>query len=155
MKKVLALIAVLSLALVGAAAETTASAQTGEPTVAEQKAGMRATVTPTRPARYAAVTSKLTGGKSRTTYYCTLTLYKAGISGGASLAYSPSITTVKTSRSGKATCRQTFVPFSGTWDGQRHYCPPTRADKRAGWKCGVGWANSNDLDQTTAALFTF
>lgn len=151
MKKALATVAALGLALLGAATATSASAQTDT----SARTGLHATVTPSTPSRYQAVTSTLTGGHARTSYYCTLTIWHAGIAGGASLASTSSIVTVKTNRAGKATCHQTFIPFSGTWQGHRHYCPPTRADKRAGWKCGVGYANTNNLHENAAALFRF
>lgn len=154
MKKVLVLVAMLGIAMTGAIAGTTASAKTAE-TSASERAGLRATISPARPTRYQAVSSTLTGARPRTSYYCAMTVYKPGVPASASLAYTAGFVQTKTNASGRATCRQTFVPFKGTYKGQRHSCPPTRADKRAGWRCGIGWSNSNRLSEHTVAYFGF
>ena len=155
MKKFLALLATLAVALLGVAGQAPVSAKPADgPTVA-QRAGLHATVSPSKPAVGQTVTSKLTGGAPNTTYYCTLTIYKKGIKGSASTAYSPSIVQIKTNKSGVATCRQTFQKFTASYDGTSHSCPPTKKDKKAGWGCAVGWANSKNLNQTAVGVFQF
>jgi hypothetical protein len=148
-KTALAIGAAASICLVGAGAPA-ALATTHHPA-----AKFSATVTPTKPKSGQAIVGKATGAAKKAQYYCLLTLDHKGITFGASLADTASLVTVNSNSAGKITCKSLFLPFKGTYKGKKHSCPPTKADKKAGWTCGLSFANANNHKQFTIADFKF
>jgi hypothetical protein len=113
------------------------------------------TVSPLKPKPGAPVTAKVTNATPRAKYYCILTLHKAGVSANAKSAFVPSLVHVTASSRGTMTCHEVFLPFSGTFQGKRHYCPPRAADKRAGWGCAVTIINVKNYNQHVYGDFKF
>lgn len=71
-------------------------------------------------------------------YACLFTTYHAGGSLSIPDAFVTTATQGHTGKHGKAHCTLTFQP--GT-TAHGHSCPPTKKDKKAGWKCGFVMAD--------------
>jgi hypothetical protein len=149
-KTALALGAAASIGLIGATAPV-ALAQPGH----QAAKGFHATVNVTKPKIGQNLKVKATGAKPNATYFCVLVVDHKGISGAASLADTPTLETRKSNAAGKITCNQVFNKFTGSYKNKKHSCPPTKADKRSGWGCGVGLANESNTKNFAVALFKF
>lgn len=137
----------------GAAASISVAAL-GAP-LASANAGLSGTAKPAKPAIGQTVKVHVTGAIKKHSYYCLLALGHAGVMGGASLADTGTLQTVKSTKSGVINCTQVFLNFTGTYKGKTHHCPPTKADKRHGWYCGVGIANVTNHKQFVIVPFKF
>ena len=126
--------------------------------VAQASSGLHVTATPLKPANGHPVTAHITGGPPHSKdYLCIFSMYKKGVKATAGLADTPSFTKVTLNKYGAATCHMIFLKFkvSQKFHGKPLVCPPTRAEKAAGWKCGVAAANFVTRKQFTFALFKF
>ncbi|HWC33946.1 MAG TPA: hypothetical protein VG650_03870 [Mycobacteriales bacterium] len=123
--------------------------------IASASAGLHGTVKPAKPAVGQTVKVHVTGAAKNHSYYCLLAIGHAGVMGGASLADTGTLQTVKSNRSGVVSCTQIFLTFPGSYQGKSHQCPPTKADKKHGWYCGVGIANVTNHKQFVIAKFNF
>jgi hypothetical protein len=110
-----------------------------------QASGLHVTLSTTKPkASGQFVTAHVTGGKPRNAdYLCIFSMDKAGVKQTAALAYTPSFDKFTFNKHGAATCKMFFSKFSvpQKFKGKKLTCPPTKAEKKAGWKCGVAVAN--------------
>jgi hypothetical protein len=122
-----------------------------------QASGLHITITPLRPHQGQPMTAHVTGGPPNSKdYLCIESMYKAGVKPSAAEAYTPSYQKIpKLSPSGAGTCHMVFLKFHVKIGGKTLYCPPTAANKRAGWKCGVATANFVTRKQFVFALFRF
>jgi len=149
-KSILAAGAAASICLVGATAPV-ALAQSH----ATSKTAFKATVSPRKPKAGQTVIAKATGAKPKASYYCLLSLYKKGAKLGAALADTNTLVTLKSNSKGRITCKTVFVKFHGTGQYKKISCPPTRAQAKSGWKCGVALANANNHNNFVLAAFKF
>jgi hypothetical protein len=122
---------------------------------AHHAAKFKATVTPAKPKSGQPIVVKASGLQKKASYYCLLALAHKGVTGNASTANTQSLVTVKTNAAGKVTCKNIFLPFKGTWKGKKHSCPPTKADKKSGWGCGVAFASVKGHNFVGTAKFKF
>ncbi|HTR70115.1 MAG TPA: hypothetical protein VMH41_07785, partial [Mycobacteriales bacterium] len=133
-KSVVAVGTALTMALAGAAAP--AALAQGHTPHAKASAGLKVSVSPSKPKSGDTVHATLSGGKKGVNYVCVFTTFKKGTSLGASDAYTNSAQTNIKAKHGKAHCSFVFLPFKVP---AGHSCPPSKADKKKGWKCGVAF----------------
>jgi hypothetical protein len=140
-----------------AVAASAAALSLGAVSAPLQASGLHVTVSPTKPRAGQTVTVKLTGGAHKAKYYCIMGVERKGVTPGVNTADVASLQTLTTNKFGKATCHQVFFKFSvkTKYKGKAVTCPPSRAQKRAGWKCGVAFANVKNHKQFSFGLFKF
>jgi hypothetical protein len=155
-KTALAIGAAAAICLAGVGAPA-AVAVTHSPHVASapSKAKFKATVKPAKPRAGQTIIAHATGAQKNAKYYCLLALYHKGITGNANSAVTGSLITVKAGAAGKITCKNIFLPFKRSWKGKKHSCPPTKADKKAGWGCGLAFASVKGHNFAGTAVFKF
>jgi hypothetical protein len=116
------------------------------------KGTFKSTVSPTTVHNGQTITLKAHGAKPKTDYTCVLT-----VTHGSNYALGPHsiLGTKKSSKHGKFTCSTIFHPFSGSPvnGGPKRHCPTTKADRRAGWKCGFA-ASTLNKKSNTISYFT-
>jgi hypothetical protein len=122
-----------------------------------QASGLHVTVSPTKPKPGQTVTAKLTGGAHKAKYYCIMGVEKAGTTPGVNSADVSSLQTLTTNSHGAATCHQVFFKFTvkEKYKGKAVSCPPSKAEKKAGFKCGVAFANVKNHKQFSFGVFKF
>ncbi len=88
------------------------------------------------------------GAKKSTAYSCVFVVIK-----GSDYAIGP-IKDIKSTKSGKVTCKLTFQPYKASdfSNGKTHHCPLTAKDKKAHWRCGVAVST---LDKSSATIQYF
>lgn len=83
-----------------------------------------------------------------TTYNCIEIATK-----GAKYGYSLStLKLVKSTAAGHVTCSGKYASFKATVSGKVRHCPQTKADRKAGIKCGIA-VSTTDQKSNTAAFF--
>jgi hypothetical protein len=152
-KSALAIGVAASICLAGTAAPA-AFAQGHTPHAKAAKP--KVTVSPAKPKLTSPVTAKASGFPKNTKIVCLLVVFKPGAPVGAAQAYVPSLVNLKSNAKGKATCHQLFLKFKAKDSkGKTHSCPPSKADKKSGWGCGVTVANPANHKQYAVGLFKF
>jgi hypothetical protein len=101
------------------------------------------------------VTAKGKGAIKGATYYCVLTLENPHVSGGQTLASIPSLKYPKASKSGAISCSQKLVKFVGHNGSKAYNCPPTKAQKKAGWSCAVAFADQKTMGKKSLSVAPF
>jgi hypothetical protein len=98
---------------------------------------------------------KGTGTKKSTTYDCVLIIEdkKRPTEEYADIASLQA--TVKSTASGKITCKQRFEPYAGKVAGKTRHCPTTAKDRKAGMTCGVGLGDAATMGKSSASLAKF
>jgi putative lipoic acid-binding regulatory protein len=97
------------------------------------------------------MTLKATGAEHKKNYICIFAIVK----GKAHNQDLFNTTTVKSSKKGTFHCSLTFHPFKETIAGKVRHCPLTKADKKAGVKCGFAAADPlNSTKSNTIQYFT-
>jgi hypothetical protein len=95
----------------------------------------------------------VTGTKAETgTQFDCLFVVTHGKAYGADIA---SARLVKSTTSGKITCKQTFRPFTVSVSGKARHCPLTAADAKAGFACGIALGDAPTMGQTSQSMATF
>lgn len=147
-KKLFAIAAIgMLIAAMGAGAADAGSTKYFHSTVSPSTAVKSGTV----------LTSKATGATPNTAYYCVIAAYSTK-NGGVSAPDNATLKVVKTNKKGQATCKVTYHPFKGTdnnGDGKTHGCPVSKANKKAGWKCGVAWADQATIGGLSESIAPF
>jgi hypothetical protein len=150
MKKTAIVAGVASLCLAGTAGG--AAIATTHHTPAITRGGLTVKVSPTRPSPGQSVKATLTGARKGVGYVCIEGTFKKGVKLSASDGYTPSAVLNIKAHHGKASCNQVYLPFT-TPSG--HHCPPTKKDKKAGWGCGVAFADPKHRTHYSYALYKF
>lgn len=104
----------------------------------------KVTVTPSKPKAGHAITAVGTGAPKSAAMDCIEVLLKKGFTPGQSQSYIPTLRTPNSNAAGKVVCQDKFMAFHDRARGKMHYCPPTKADKKAGWGCGIVIASSDN-----------
>jgi len=89
------------------------------------------------------------GAKKSTSYSCVFVVIK-----GSNYDIGP-ITNIKSTKSGKVTCKRTFEPYTAQSlsGGPARKCPLSKASKKAHWKCGIA-VSTIDKSSATIQYFT-
>lgn len=152
-QKILA-VAAASVMVVAAAAGIAGSAgavQTKDATIGKV---FKTTLTPKTGIHTGTVlTLKGTKALKNTAYYCVMTSAKDGVS-------APDVKhmqVVKSNAKGAISCKIKFAPFTGTGDSdnKKHSCPPSPADKKAGFKCAIAFADQATIGAMSAGAQYF
>jgi hypothetical protein len=89
-----------------------------------------------------------------TLYICALGV--ANLKTGSKYGDVGSATTVKSSKTGKVKCTVKFVKFHGAdTSGTVRHCPLTKKDAKAGYRCGVTFADAGTFGNTSASFAVF
>jgi hypothetical protein len=105
------------------------------------------TLTPKVAHKGTRMTLKASGAEKKTSYLCLFALVK-GTQHGQELNNTASVTS---SKKGTFHCTLTFKPFTAIVAGKTRHCPLTKADKKAGVKCG--FAAADPLNATKSNAF--
>jgi hypothetical protein len=137
MKKMAIVGAAASLCLVGTAG-TSALATAHHQPAAKHK--LHITLSNYKPKSGDKVKATLHNAKNGVQYACLFTTYKKGVKLSIPDSFVTTATQNHTGKNGKAHCTLTFQTGT-TVNG--HSCPPSKKDKKAGWKCGFVMADPN------------
>jgi hypothetical protein len=85
-------------------------------------------------------------------YVCIFSAYKPGAKLSASDSNTSSVQLNLKVKHGKVSCSNVFLPFT-TPSG--HHCPPSKADKKAGWSCGLAFADQDNRTDYKVGVFKF
>jgi hypothetical protein len=137
-----------------AAVAIPATAGAGHPAQAAHPAGthgtFHSTLSPKTAHKGTRMTLKASGAEHKTNYICVFAIVK-GKQHGQDLL---NTATVKSSKHGSFHCSLVFKPFKEKVAGKVRHCPLTKADKRAGVKCGFAAADPlNSTKSNTIAYF--
>jgi hypothetical protein len=124
------------------------------PALAAPKLDIKVTLSPTKPKNGQAVAVTGTGGPKNSPYNCVEALMHKGYTPGGAQAYLPTLRNPVANSKGKVVCHSKFGAFSAKARGATRHCPPTKADKKAGWGCGFILATA-DNKQAGKARFKF
>lgn len=135
MKKTAIVAAAASLCLAGTAS-TAALATAHHPAA---KHTLKVKLSNYKPKAGDNVTATMAHANKKVGYVCLLTTYKKGVALSASDSFTSTASlNHKPNSKGTVTCSETFIP--GTTP-HGHSCPPTKKDKKKGWKCGIAVAD--------------
>jgi hypothetical protein len=133
-----------------AAVMVPAMAGTSHPSHAARPAGkhgnLHSTLTPKVARPGTRMTLRVSGAEKHTGYTCIFALVK-GSSHGEDLA---NFTSATSSKKGRFHCSLTFKPFKATVAGKVRHCPLTKADRKAGVKCGFAAADPSHPKRSNA-----
>jgi hypothetical protein len=114
----------------------------------------RVTLSSTRPHSGQSITASGTSTEKNASFNCIEILLHGSQTPGQQNAWLPTLRTPSSNAKGRVVCKDVFQKFHHTLSGKTHYCPPSNADKRAGWGCGMVIA-SNDRKSIGIAHFKF
>jgi hypothetical protein len=98
------------------------------------------------------LTLKAKGAEKKVTYTCVFAIVKGKNANSPNLG---NIAHATANKKGKFSCSLTFHPFTGTINGKTAHCPPSKADKKAGIKCGFAAADpANSQGSNTIQYFS-
>lgn len=113
------------------------------------KGTFKSTISPNPVHSGQTLTLKGSGALKNTSYTCVIVVIK-----GKNYGLAPgSLTPVKSNSKGKVTCKHTFTSFSASVGGKTRHCPLTKADKKAGFQCGMA-VSTADQKSNTISYFT-
>lgn len=142
---------VMLVAAAAGIAGSAGAAQTKDATFGKQ---FKVTLTPNKNVKPGTVlTLKSSKAMPNTAYYCVQVAFSKNISA----PNESSLKAVKSNAKGKLTCKTTYKPFKGTdqTSGKKYSCPPTKAETKAGVKCGVAFADQATIGAMSAGVAPF
>ena len=150
------ILAILAAALMVLAVAGTAAAQ--HESSEKRVKYFKGSISPSKNVKPGTVLTFSAGGATKSTeYYCLLTVTSPQADGSSLTASNTStLKSVKSSKKGKLSCKQTFQPWTAKDEnGKTRHCPTTKADKRAGFKCSIAVVDKATIGAQSAGVGYF